>query len=159
MSSPKPFAGVANPWVELSADTFVSVTGQPLCFCVPAGAGGVRFRWAARLQTAELQFVLPDGSYCARVRFDGDDADISGLYYRWEPSGDSVSVTETVTAPVRRAADGERRITAVSWYETARRRGCSLSRSGSGDAAFDAGFIRQLFRIAPSAGKDSNSGD
>ena len=79
-------AGLANPWVDLTAEELTSASC--LSFYVPEGAENVIYRYLPDMGLAEMQFTLDGDEYCARIlpvdRDDGEMQNISGIYLAWE---------------------------------------------------------------------------
>ena len=79
-------AGIANPWLDMTADELFAVSG--LSFAVPEGAENVLFRYLPSESLAEMQFTLQGCEYCARVQpadpQDGPTLNISGMYFAWD---------------------------------------------------------------------------
>ena len=78
--------GLINPWTELTEKELEKVSG--VSFNVPEGAKDVVYRWLEEDNLAEMQFVLGEDEYCARIKPDslkvGELDDISGMYFKWE---------------------------------------------------------------------------
>ncbi|MBO4924838.1 MAG: hypothetical protein J5472_00010 [Clostridia bacterium] len=79
-------AGLANPWLDLTAEELTSASC--ISFYVPEGAEQVIYRYLPDMGLAEMQFTLDGDEYCARIlpvdRDDGEMQDISGIYLAWE---------------------------------------------------------------------------
>ena len=74
--------GLANPWVETSAEGLMDLLGLKLG--VPEGATDVSWRMMESAQMGELSFTWEGLEYTARVAPAEAFEDISGMYYEWE---------------------------------------------------------------------------
>ena len=75
---------IGNPWQELPAETLWETTGVRMN--IPAEATDIHYRYLATFGTAEVQFVLEDAHWNARIQPSDVWQDISGLYYTWTHS-------------------------------------------------------------------------
>ena len=73
--------GMADPWVETTANGLMEETG--FTFTLPDEAQDVVYRLLAADQLAEAQFTMDHVSYVARIRPAVEFEDISGMYYEW----------------------------------------------------------------------------
>ncbi len=77
---------LANPWVDLTAEQLTTASG--LSFGVPEGAQNVIYRYLPGENLAEMQFVLDQDEYCARIRpaalQEGELMNIADMYFVWE---------------------------------------------------------------------------
>ena len=80
-------AGIANPWIEVSANDIENYTG--FRFGVPEGASDVKYFWCESEGIAEMQFSISSIDYVARVKETGALEDISGLYYDFASNPDN----------------------------------------------------------------------
>lgn len=79
---------VANPWVEVSADTMYNSIG--FRFGVPDGATNVIYRWDEEDGIAEMQFTDAFGvNITARAKKTEAFEDISGMYYDFSQNPDN----------------------------------------------------------------------
>ena len=79
-------AGIANPWTEMTEDELLEASG--LTFGVPEDAEDIVYRWLEDESLAEMQFMLGEDEYCARIMPDdleeGQLDNISDMYFQWE---------------------------------------------------------------------------
>lgn len=77
---------IANPWTDMTKEELEKVSG--VTFGVPEDAKDVVYRWLEEESLAEMQFILDDDEYCARIKPDALEEDqldnISGMYFQWE---------------------------------------------------------------------------
>lgn len=102
-------AGMANPWVELTAEELTEKAG--VTFGVPEDAKNVIYRYNESQQLAEMQFDFNDTPICARIMPAKAYTDISGVYVdHWDVEEDVMidychgkvmrSITESETTDV-----------------------------------------------------------
>ena len=113
--------GLANPWVDLTEEELLQVSG--LSFNVPEGAENVLYRWLESDGLAEMQFILDGDEYCARVQpaalEEGEVMDISGMYFDWENEED-VTIGGHCPGTIGMAqADSEDWVERCLWYDVA----------------------------------------
>ena len=75
-------AGLANPWVEMTAEELREASG--LSFGVPEEAEQVIYLYLPAEGLAEMQFLLHGDEFCARIQAAAEPMDISGMYFQWE---------------------------------------------------------------------------
>lgn len=79
-------AAIGNPWEEVTAEQLKETAG--IAFGVPEGATDVVYRYMKGEGLAEMQFMLDEDEYCARIlpaKLEADQQmNISGMYYEWE---------------------------------------------------------------------------
>ena len=59
---------IANPWTDMTKEELEKVSG--VTFGVPEDAKDVVYRWLEEENLAEMQFMLDDDEYCARIKPD-----------------------------------------------------------------------------------------
>lgn len=74
--------GMANPWVETTAEEMAQTIGVELG--VPEGAENIVWRMMPEVGMGEMTFTWDGMDYTARVQPTAEFEDISGLYYEWE---------------------------------------------------------------------------
>ena len=76
--------GIANPWTEMTEDELLEASG--MTFGVPEDAKDVVYRWLEDESLAEMQFMLGEDEYCARIMPDdleeGQLDNISDMYFQ-----------------------------------------------------------------------------
>lgn len=108
-------AGLANPWVETTAEGLMESQGVE--FGIPEGATNVVYRMMEEPQMAEMDFTWEDLDYTARIAPTDGFEDISGLYYEWI---DEMECTvDRCEGVVRRAMDEEMTVDVCLWYDVA----------------------------------------
>ncbi len=68
-----PLIGMANPWVEMTAEELMEKAG--VSFGVPEGAENVIYRYNAGEDMAEMQFTMNGTEFCARIQSAALEAD------------------------------------------------------------------------------------
>ena len=105
--------GMANPWVETTAEGLMDALGVDLA--VPDGATNVAWRLLEAEQLGELQFTWYEEDYTVRVAPTDEFQDISGMYYEWEHQEEcDIGRCKGV---MYRAQDGEYTADLCLWYD------------------------------------------
>ena len=106
-------AGLANPWVEATAEEVEAAVG--VAFGVPEGAENVQYEILTTENLAEMGFTWYGMEYWARIMPADAWEDISGAYYEWEQSMD-VDIGGCVGMDLR-APDGDVTVNVCLWYD------------------------------------------
>lgn len=147
------FAGMPNPWVELtkygeSPEDDCEICPDPtspnayfICplgysIGVPEGAQDVRFSMCEALSMLQMNFALDGMEFCARMKDTGFFEDISGMYYNWDFI-DDVSDYLGSGGEVREAHEGDRTIQLCLWFDIIPGFSYSLDTSGRDLDGFD----------------------
>lgn len=81
-------AGIANPWVEISADDVYNNIG--FRFGIPEGAKNIQYFWDEEDGIAEMRFTdIHDIDWTARAKKTESFEDISGTYYDYSGNNDN----------------------------------------------------------------------
>ena len=138
--------GMANPWVESTAEEIMDKLG--LSLKVPEGAEDVTYRMAEDLKMEEMTFKLDDLEFTARVKSTAEFEDISGLYYTWDLE-DPCEVGGWCEGFDRRTKDGELTIDNVTWCDMVPGLSYSISTSAADLDGFDIlGIANMVFEPA-----------
>ena len=77
---------IANPWTDMTEEELMEASG--VSFGVPEDAEDVIYRWLEDESLAEMQFMLGEDEYCARIKPDaleeGELDNISDIYFEWD---------------------------------------------------------------------------
>ena len=109
-----------NPWVDLTADELMQVSG--VCFGVPEGAENVIYRYLASEGLAEMQFTLDGDEFCARIQpadlRDGELMNIAGMYFVWDHEED-ITVGHCYGTVALAKTGSEDWVELCQWYDLA----------------------------------------
>lgn len=105
--------GLANPWVETTAEGLMDLLGLQLG--VPEGATDVSWRMLDSRQMGELEFSWYGETYTARVAPAEAFEDISGMYFEWEIEDDCT--VDRCAGKCYRTHDGDMTVDLCLWYD------------------------------------------
>lgn len=109
-----PSAGLANPWMETDPEGLMKTLG--LQFEVPEEAEEVIYRMNESEQIAEMQFVLNDIPFNARIKPAGlEMEDISGMNYEWDYEKESND--RWFQEKIMRGRDGKDTVEVFLWFD------------------------------------------
>ena len=108
----------ANPWVDLTADQLTAVSG--LSFGVPEGAQDVIYRYLPGENLAEMQFILDQDEYCARIQpaalQEGEMMNIADIYFAWE-NEENVTISRCSGTIGQAQTGSEEWVELCQWYD------------------------------------------
>lgn len=109
-------AGLANPWVNVTAEEVEAAVG--VAFGVPEGAESVYYSLLKEENLAEMAFTWYGMEYVARIQPTDGFADISGLYYEGWDVGMDVEIGGCPGTDMR-VKDGAQTVNLCQWYDAA----------------------------------------
>ena len=134
--------GMANPWVESSAEEIMEVLGLELA--VPEGAENVTYYMNQDLSMEEMRFNLDGCEYTARVcpATSTEIEDISGMYYDW----DNVEETDVsdLSAQIMFADTEDGQAEVILWLDVVPGLSYSLSTTGTDLNGLDIAVIASM---------------